>query len=208
MLSRQKEQFSEVFYVRHRQHVMRVLRRLAILLIMSGAAAGISLVAIFRGEADVAVASIATAICLWLSWVTYMSIPDLFRVRVLPYFERRLGSADTWLAGESLLWHSRVLDTAATRFGVRPLSEFSSGDDLVRGEELRWFSAEEGLRTAERLTQPDAAAALSAEVLSDLVRLREALRTACAEGVQFCLLLREGSTASGHEMDQRRGSFF
>lgn len=93
-------------------------------------------------------------------------------------------------------------------FGVRPLSEFASGDDLVPGEKLCWFSAEDGLRTAERLTQPDAAASFSAEVHSDLVRLRDALRAACAEGVRFCLLLREGSTASGHEMDQRKGSFF
>ena len=115
MLSRQKVQFSEVFYVRHRQHVVRVLRRLAILLIVSGVAAGVSWMAISRGEGHVAVTSLLTAIFLYLSWET-MSIGNLFRVRILPYFERRLGSsADTWDAGESLLWHSRCLDTTAAR---------------------------------------------------------------------------------------------
>jgi len=128
-------------------------------------------------------------------------------VRLLPYFERPLGGAETWLAGKSLLSHSRRLDAAAAQFGVQPLSEFASGDDMIRDEKLCWFSAEDGLRTVERLTQPDVTS-FPTEVISDLVRLRDALRLACAKEVQFCLLLREGSFASGQEMDQRRGSFF
>jgi hypothetical protein len=207
MLSRQKEQFSEVFYIRHRQHAMRALRTLAIFLTISGATAGISLAAIFRGGGDAPFTSLATAVFLFLALATCLSVPNLFRVRVLPYFERRLGGTDTWLAGESLLWHSRHLDATAAQLSVRPLSEFASGDDLIRGEELRWFSAEDGLRTVERLMQPDAAASFSADVVSDLSRLRDALRLACSQGVRFCLLLREGSGTSGYEMGQRRGSF-
>lgn len=137
-----------------------------------------------------------------------VSARDWFRVRVLPYFERPVGGTDTWLAGESLLWHSRLFDEAATRCGVIPLSAFASGDDLIPGEELRWFEAADALRTAERLLEADVAAALPAGVVADLERLRDTLRLACAKGIKFCLLVREGSFASGHEMSVRKGSFF
>ena len=72
---------------------------------------------------------------------------------------------------------------------VTPLSAFASGDDLVAGEELQWFAPEDALRTAARLLETDEAAALPA-------------------GVRFCLLVREGSFAIGHEMSARKGSFF
>jgi len=208
MLSQQEKQFSAVFYARHRQHVIGGLRWFAILLTISGTAAGILWVLLLRGQGNVFLTSVATAICLVLAWAACMNVPDLFRARLLPYFERRVGQTNTWLAGKSLLWHSRRLDAAAAEFDVRPLSEFASGDDMVQGENLCWFSSEDGLRTTERLTQQDAAESLPVEVVSDLVHLRDALRLASEQGVDFCLLLREGSGASGHEMDQRRGSFF
>jgi hypothetical protein len=107
-----------------------------------------------------------------------------------------------------LLWHSRRLDAVATELGVRPLSDFASGDDMILGEVLQWFPPHDALRTTERLLQPDAAGCFPSAVVSDLTRLRDALRLACSEGVPFCLLVREGSCASGFEMDQRKGSFF
>ncbi|MGH9564098.1 MAG: hypothetical protein ACRD3S_21810, partial [Terracidiphilus sp.] len=77
----------------------------------------------------------------------------LRHVRVLPYFERPLGQKDTWLAGENYLRHSRKLDEIATSLGVHPLSKFASGDDLIRGETLHWFSPQDALHTTERLLE-------------------------------------------------------
>jgi hypothetical protein len=208
MLTRQKEQFSEVFYLRHRRHVVGVLRRIVMVLTFSGIVAAISIFTIFEGTGSAGFTSAATAVFLYFAWAGIASVPDLFRGRVLPYFERRLGGAQTWLAGESLLWNSRRLDAAAAALGVRPLSEFASGDDMVSGERLCWFSPEEALLTAERLIQPDAAVSLPAGALSDLTFLRDALRLASSQGVRFCLLLREGNSASAYEMDLRQGSFF
>ena len=96
MLSRQKEQFSEVFYARYRQHVIRVLRRLAILLSVSGTASGILLVSIFRGNGDVLLTSVATAIWLWLVWVTYMSVFACCYARV------HLPAATKWISAEGV----------------------------------------------------------------------------------------------------------
>ena len=101
-----------------------------------------------------------------------------------------------------------ALDEAATRSGVTPLSAFLSGDDLIPGEELRWFTPDDALRTAERLQEPDVAATLPAGVIADLERLRDALGRASGQGIRFCLLIREGSVTSGHEMSVRKGSFF
>lgn len=111
-------------------------------------------------------------------WAAVAGYRDQFRVRVLPYFECAVGGTDTWLAGESLVWHSRALDEIAVRCGVTPLSAFASGDDLVAGEELQWFAPADALRTAERLLEADAAGSLPACVVSDLERLRDALRRA------------------------------
>jgi hypothetical protein len=103
---------------------------------------------------------------------------------------------------------TRALDKIAARYGVTPLSSFASGDDLVVGEELHWFAPEDALRTAERLLEADVTESLPVGVAADLERLRDALRPASAAGVRFCLLVREGSLASGHQMGVRKGSFF
>lgn len=211
MLSKKKEHFSDIFYVRHRNHVAYVVVKLLILLAVSGAASCLGWYSVLRGnggDGSVLLTAVATAVALWLAWVGYLSVPNILRVRLLPYFDGRVDGAETWLSGESLLWNTRALDDAAVEAGVKPLSSFASGDDLVPFEQVRWFSSEDGLRTAECLIDADSAASLSTEALSDLVKLRDALRIASAKGVKFCLLLREGSFASGLEMDRRSGTFF
>jgi hypothetical protein len=211
MLSRQKRQFSKVFYKRCKQHFIRVFSKLFIYLGVSGGIAIGALISILHGQGDqndLVVTSIALAIFLFLLWTASGSVPEFFRVRVLPYFERRLGNADGWLAGKSLLLHSRQLDEIARRLGIRPLSDFASGDDMVLFEKLRWFPAKEALNTTERLLQADVCNEFSPELVSDLRCLKSALSSADSNGIKFCLLLREGSSTSGLEMDRRKGSFF
>ena len=212
MLSREREQFSEVFYRRHRWHVIRVAIRMAILLVIGGTLAGTNLFSFFNGKGDTTSAGVAaaifSAIFLFLAFATWRGIRDLFHVRVLPYFERPIGQKNTWLAGKDYLRRSRQLDEIATRLGVRPLSEFASGDDMIRWEKLQWFPPEEALKTVERLLQSDAQMSLEPAAISDLTHIRDALRLACSQSVKFCFLIREGSSANGLEMERRKGSFF
>lgn len=204
-------QFSAVFYRRYRWHVIRVATKMTILLVVVAALAGTNLFSFFQGKSDTTsggVAAIFLAIFLFLVFATWIGIRELCHVRVLPYFERPIGQKDTWLAGENYLRHSRQLDEIATRLGVHPLSEFASGDDMVRGEKLQWFPPEEALKTVECLLQSNGQTSLTPAVLSDLTRFRDALRSACSQSAKFCFLLREGSSASGLEMERRKGSFF
>ncbi len=132
--SQKKEMFSEVFYQRHRKHIFRVLIKLFLLVAVAGAVAGICLVSFLRGETGPVAPSISGAVFLFLVWATYRGVRDQLRVRLVPYFERPLRSVSSFLAGEKLLSYSRQLDEKAVRLGVRPLSEFASGDDMIRGE--------------------------------------------------------------------------
>lgn len=153
-------------------------------------------------------AGIAAAFLVLFGGGLVLAYREQLQVRLLPYFEREVGQTDTWLAGEALLWHSKALDDAACQLGLTPLSAFRTGDDLIRGETLRWFDAVGALATVERLLEPDVLEHLPAGVASDLQRLRQALQRAAAQGIRFGLILRESNGASGHEMSLRRGSFF
>lgn len=132
-------------------------------------------------------------------------------VRVLPYFQRTVGEIDTFLAGEAIARHLRHLDDLAERLGSTPLSRFGFHDDLM-GEELRWYSAADGLRTVNALLDHLPAGSSSIDpvepVLADLRKLRHALERAQAQGIAFCLLLRHGNTTSGHEWSVRKGTAF
>lgn len=212
-----KERFAEPFYARHRSHVTGRPTGCGVTwLVFSGSVVVVSVAALFAGWEGMTASGwgdwvrAGAAVCIFLLIATGIraGVRDQFRVRVLPYFERRVGDTDTWLAGEALLWHSRALDAAAARCGVTPLSAFASGDDLIPDEQVCWFEAAEGLRTTERLLAAGVAGTLPTEVVADLERLREALRRASAQEIRFGLLVREGSYASGHEMSLRKGSFF
>ena len=217
MFALRKERFAEPFYTRHRAHITWGPNGCGVVwLVGSGTVVMVNLTALVAGWKfqmgigwlDWVGAGVAVIFFLLIVAAVRAGIRDQFQVAVLPYFERQVGDIDTFLAGEALIWHSRELDEVAARCGVTPLSAFASGDDLIRGEQVCWFEAAEGLRTTERLLEPDVAGTLPAGVVTDLERLRDALRRASAQGIRFGLLVREGSYASGHEMSLRRGSFF
>ncbi len=208
LLTRRRQHFSKVFYERHHEHFVQSLRRMAWTLAITCLPAAGLFMGVLHGWGSDLIASIAVAICLLCLLTLPLAVAELFIVRVLPYYERPVGGADTFLSGRHLLWHSRRLDAIAARHGVRPLSEFASGDDLISGEELRWFPCTEALATVECLLTKAEAESVTVKVTSDLVQLRDGLRLAEAKGIRFCLLLRGGSVTSGWEMSQRKGSFF
>jgi hypothetical protein len=207
-LQRQKQNFSEVFYQRHRQHVLRLVRKSSLYFAISGAFAALFVVACLAGKGTLLEAVIAAAVFLWICFGISFGLPDSLRARLLPYFEKPLGDIETWPHGKSLLEHSRQLDELASALSATPLSKFASGDDLIPGETLTWFDAQPALETTEKLLQADAARAFSPELTSDLSHLRDALQSASAKQTRFCLLLREGSATSDAEMKRRKGSFF
>jgi len=206
--STKKTMFAEVFYRQHRKHILRIIARFAVLLVIVGAAAGFCLLSFFRAKGEPAAAAVTTSVFVFLAWIASQRIRDQLRARLVPYFERPLGNITTFLRGKDLLLYSRRLDETALQLGVRPLSEFASGDDMIRGETLNWFPPDEAPNTLERLLQPHVAENIPSEVVSDLSQIRNALNTARSRGVRFCFLIREGTSVSGAEMDRRKGSFF
>ena len=149
--------------------------------------------------------------------LTFVFLPsallDGLRVRVVPYFEKQVTGRSTFLKGKALIWNSASLDRIAEEMGLAPLSSFSSGDDLLvnYGEVFVWHNPEPALKIVSRLlaelrNRPDIVED-SEQVLVDLEALRNRLSHARAENVRFCLLIREGSTCSGQEMDVRKGDF-
>ncbi len=199
--------FAEPFYRFHEKRTTRMLFWAGVQIAVATAFAAVGFWQLFYGK-GVLIPGLFTAAFVVLFISSVLGTIDQFRVRVIPYFETRLGDVDTWLTGKSLLWHSRDLDELAEFLTLRPLSSFASGDDLVQGEELQFFDPKEALPTLEKLLTRSKASRFPRELVSDLTRLRDALKSASEKNVRFCLLLREGSTTSGHEMSLRKGSFF
>ena len=219
LMRTRQERFAEPFFRRHHTHQTSPLRLVGcgpVLLGLAGLTALGTLAHLIFGWNDPTAARWANliragvALAFFLLFVVgaWAAIRDGLHVVVLPYFERRVGEIDTFLAGEHLLNHSRRLDEIATELGLIPLSEFASGDDMIHGEKLTWFDPTEALRTTERMLEVEVAATLPVEVVEDLEKLRHALARSSAQGIRFCLLIREGRSVSGAEMDARQGNFF
>lgn len=140
------------------------------------------------------------------------SLYDTYRyVKVVLYFERKLGHIDTFLAGHTMARVLSQLDAIAIEQEVRPLSTFGFADDL-RGESLQWHDSEEGLLTIaaiiRRIADLDIPETILRPLLDDLTKWHAALERVASEGVSFCILLRHGNSTSGHEWDVRKGSAF
>lgn len=207
MLARQKKYIAEVFYLQHRSRVVREMYVFSALLIVSGLIAGYAITSTLEGGST-AFLGLSLGAFLLILIVSVISALESKRIRVVPYFTQKLGGSKTFLSGERILWNSKLLDEKSKELGVSLLSEFASGDDLVRGEQLCWFCAGKGLSTLERLTKVEVISAFPADVVVELTLMRDALRMASSQNVEFCLLLRSGSTASAQEMERRQGSFF
>jgi hypothetical protein len=207
MLQKRRASFSEAFYRVHQRRTKRMLRWAALQFSIAATLTGIGFWQLFYGP-GVLLPGLFTSTFLVMMLSTIWSTVDQFRVRVVPYYERKLGDVDTWETGKSLLAHSRDLDELTEFLNLPSLSQFASGDDLVEGEQLAFFPAEKALPTVEKLILRSKASRFSKDLISDLINLRDALKVAARRNVRFCLLLREGSTTSGQEMAIRQGSFF
>ncbi len=209
VLRRRREAFAPVFYEMHRRRFRASLRWQLGCLTLALILAAVTIVPmVLLGVDTVAMSSIAGALLILALLIQVPGLLDALNARVLPFFEQEVGGTDTWLAGKHLLWASRRLDEIAEQMEVPPLSSFASGDPLIQGEAGTLYDARDGLASAEVLLAAAMEVGLGAKVEADLTKLRDALRLAAEKGVQFCLHLREGNSASGHEMEVRGGSYF
>jgi hypothetical protein len=142
----------------------------------------------------------------------FASIYDTTRyVQIIPYFQRRLGGIDTFLAGRTMVCFLKQLDRIAENQNAKPISSFGFADDLL-GQEVLWHDPMTGLQTIDAIQsvvqQSSIPDAIGRPLLSDLAKWHHALERAAAEHVSFCVLLRHGNATSGHEWDVRQGSAF
>ena len=160
---------------------------------------------------------LAPAVGLVFLLVCLTAVPILTDARavcILPYFKKGvhpdLARGDTFVHGKALARNSVYLDALAQQYSLQPLSSFGFADDL-HGETPVWHEAHCGLKTVSGLLkvleeQPylleDAHA-----IMDDLGRIEGSLYQAHEYNTPFCLLLRIGNSASGHEMDVRAGYF-
>jgi hypothetical protein len=174
-------------------------------------AAALALFAI-RWNGSLHLAAVAAAIFAVGTFTAVAGTWDCWRyVRVIPYFEGKVGGIDTFLGGSGIARSLLFLDELAAEGGVAPLSAFGFHDDL-RGETVGWHPPEEGLRTVETLlaavdTEPGRVSDPEA-VRRDLSRIAEALRRAADLRIRFSLLLLHGNATSGLEWERRIGSAF
>jgi hypothetical protein len=157
-------------------------------------------------------AALALAVFLMFGVVsTVGAILDVRVARVIPYFPERIEEIDTYVSGYAIARNLVFLDAFAAANGLRTLSSFGFQDDL-RGEELEWHSAADGVEVVNglmaRLDKNTGDIANVEQVTEELAKLRHALQRAASRDIPFCLLLMHGTTTSGHEWSIRKGTAF
>lgn len=199
------------FPPQHADAVRGAWRYAIVAMTSTGTLFGILLVGTIFAVVPPSATAFAGAIFLLFGlWGGFARIVDTTRyARLVPYFKHPLGDIDTYLRGCGLARSLAQLDATAEELRVNPLSRFGFNDDL-RGEQLVWHPAADGLRTVAALLQhlelhsesvPDL-------VLSDLRAWRDVLEKAAAMNTPFCILLMHGNTTSGQEWEVRKGTAF
>lgn len=206
ILQGRRTAFADAFYRFHEKRTARMLVWVGVQVVVASGFVALGFWRLFHGPSTL-LPGLFTAAFLVMLVSSLVGAVEQLKVRVQPYFERPLGDVNAWDGGKSLLWHSRDLDQMAECLSLRPLSSFSSGDDLVQGEELQFHDATEALRTVEQLLSKAKKSRFSKELISDLTQLHDVLQSAAQKNVRFCLLLCEGHPSRCHETSARKGSF-
>ena len=135
-------------------------------------------------------------------------LADRYAVRIIPYYDKKLPGAQTYLSGQALARNCLHLDRLATEHGLKSISEFGFNDPLV-GETVIWHDPAEGLVTItglrEALTARPEAVDDAAAVMVELEKIQAAFEQACVEKVRFAFLLELGHSTSGRVWELRQG---
>lgn len=134
-------------------------------------------------------------------------------VAILPYFPKThpgVSGGCSFLSGKALARNCVYLDALAVQLGLQPLSPFGFPYEFG-GEKIVWHSSEEGLQTFSglraALSKNPALLEESEALIGELALIEANLTEAVKLQSPFCLLLRYGDSASGHEMEVRQGYF-
>lgn len=169
-------------------------------------------------DGPVLAAACAGAVFLFTLLVLSLNLITPDRVRIHPYFEKPVSSVQrpvstgaAFLSGEALAKELEPLDALASNVGVAPLSAFGFEDDFF-GEEPRWYTPEEGLKTVLALLdslngQPDGVGDVKG-VTKDLKKIADALEDARKRAMRFCFLVRACDATNAMEWEQRKGTAF
>lgn len=169
-------------------------------------------------EGPVLAAACAGAVFVFTLFVLCLNLIAPDRVRIHPYFEKPVSSAQgsvstgaAFLSGATLAEELEPLDALAGNVGVAPLSAFGFEDDFF-GEEPKWHAPEEGLKTVLALLdslngQPDSVCDVKG-VTKDLKKIADALEDARKRAIRFCLLVRACDATNAMEWEQRKGTAF
>lgn len=154
----------------------------------------------------VVVASVATAVLLLSLWVAYGRMQDLFVVppNLHPYFNARLPGCSL-TSGTELLKESRALDSLVAVAGLKRIGEFISDDDFFDGSGPTWHQAGDGVATFEMLLKRFDSHPSVKAAENDLKSILDRLLFAQANGIGFCLLLRDIHVTNQMEWEQRKG---
>jgi hypothetical protein len=179
---------------------------------VTGVCAVIAGISALRSEGPLLFASITAAVFFFTLAASIGGIVDSARhVRLMPYYRRRVGETDTFLAGQALARNFRDLEWLAGEARVPPFSRFGFADDLA-GQTVVWYPAVELLVTVRGLaevvrTEPEAVRDAEA-VLHDLARWEAAFVRAADQDIELALLIQFGNSTSGMEWDRRIGDPF
>ncbi len=192
-----------------RQRLVRALRSGIILLGAFGGFTTYLTWKIASGEGHdghVAFASIAASFFLFSLWCAYSRLNELLVIppNLHPYFDAKVPGCSLTL-GVELLKQSRALDSLAEEAGVKRIGEFVSDDDFFDGSGPVWHLADDGAATFDMLLKRFGSHPSVKAAESDLKSILDLLFFAQANGIRFCLLLREVHATNQMEWEQRKG---
>ena len=150
---------------------------------------------------------LAFAVFLLVSFI-YGDISGRRAVRIIPYYDKPLAEADTFLSGQALARNCLHLDRLAEERGLKSISAFGFPDAL-RGETVVWHEAGSGLPTITGLLEAVAAYPNAvddaAAVVADLEKIKFAFEAAAPQGIRFAFLVEVGNSTSAHVWEIRKG---
>ena len=135
-------------------------------------------------------------------------LADRYAVRIIPYYDKKLPGAQTYLGGQALARNCLHLDRLAAERGLQSISEFGFNDPLM-GETVIWHDPADGFVTISGLraavTAQPKAVDDAAAVMVELEKIQAAFEKACVEKVRFAFLLELGHSTSGRVWELRQG---
>ncbi|MES2948934.1 MAG: hypothetical protein V4858_10380 [Pseudomonadota bacterium] len=206
MLKDRFETYSPEAYLRLKRHIFRACRFGSLWFGILSSLLVLAVVRMSQGEGYAGLGAVATALLIYSLFPTYGRLRELFVTppNLLAYFSAKVPGF-TSTGGVELLQHSRALDALAMESGLKRIGEFVSDDDFFDKSDPKWHSARDGLATIDALLQQHSSHPSVLAAKQDLTCIRERLKFAESNGIQFCLLLRDFRSTNGMEWEQRKG---